>query len=44
MTKLFEEERDRIRPNLAVSPDEEWILYSKSPLPVSELMPMENFR
>jgi Tol biopolymer transport system component len=29
---------------LAVSPDEEWILFSEWPLPQSELMLMENFR
>ena len=30
--------------DLAVSPDEEWILFQKHPIPVSELMLMENFR
>jgi len=29
---------------LAVSPDEEWILYGERPAPTSELMLVENFR
>ncbi len=29
---------------LAVSPDEEWILFGRAPLPQSELMLVENFR
>jgi hypothetical protein len=29
---------------LAVSPDDEWVLFSARPLPVSELMLVERFR
>jgi hypothetical protein len=31
-------------PSLAVSPDEEWILYAECPAEKSELMLVENFR
>jgi dipeptidyl aminopeptidase/acylaminoacyl peptidase len=44
VTTLFKEEGFIPSPDLAVSPDEEWILYAKYPIPVSELMLMENFR
>ena len=44
VTTLFKEEGFIPWADLAVSPDEEWILYGKHPVPVSELMLMENFR
>jgi Tol biopolymer transport system component len=42
--EVFEEEGSRPWDFLAVSPDEEWILYAKHPVPMSELMLVENFR
>ncbi len=42
--ELCEEEGFIAFLDVAVSPDEEWILYAKRPMPVSELMLMENFR
>jgi Tol biopolymer transport system component len=44
VTTLFKEEGFIPWVDLAVSPDEEWILYGKHPVPVSELMLVENFR
>ena len=44
VTTLFKEEGFIPWADLAVSPDEEWILYGKYPVPVSELMLMENLR
>ena len=44
VTELFGKEGPSLTPGLAVSPDEEWILYSEQPLPQSELMLVENFR
>ena len=44
VTTLFKEEGFIPWADLAVSPDEEWILYGKHPVPVSELMLVENFR
>jgi Tol biopolymer transport system component/tRNA A-37 threonylcarbamoyl transferase component Bud32 len=43
-TELFRNEGLVLRSWLAVSPGEEWILYSESPIGQSELMLMENFR
>jgi Tol biopolymer transport system component len=44
VTKLFEDGDFAPGDDLAVSPDEEWILMARSPLRVSEIMLMENFR
>jgi Tol biopolymer transport system component len=44
VTKLFEEEGFIAWDFLTVSPDDEWILYGRQPIPVSELMLVENFR
>jgi hypothetical protein len=41
---VFEDEGFYPWVDLAVSPDDRWILTVKQPLPVSELMLMENFR
>jgi hypothetical protein len=41
---LLKEDGSIPRDDVAVSPNEEWILYSKQPMPVSELMLVENFR
>jgi hypothetical protein len=43
VTTLFEEKGFVPWIDLAVSPDEEWILISKQPVPTSEVMLMENF-
>ena len=43
-TKLQEEEGSYTWPDVSVSPDEKWVLYAKQPIPVSELMLVENFR
>ena len=45
VTEMFQE--DGFTPwdyPLAVSTDDEWLLYGRQPLPVSELMLVENFR
>ena len=42
--KLFEEEDFAATMDLAASPDDRWILTAQSPVPVSELMLVENFR
>ncbi|MGD8896787.1 MAG: protein kinase [Acidobacteriota bacterium] len=44
VTELFRKEGPFGHGRGAVSPDEEWILYSETPLPTSELMLVENFR
>ncbi len=45
VTELFRREGPIVfRPGLAVSPDEQWILYNRRPLDTSELMLVENFR
>jgi len=41
--ELFEERGGQAF-DLSVSPDEEWILYARRPVHISELMLMENFR
>jgi hypothetical protein len=41
--ELFEERGGQAF-DLSVSPDEEWILYGRRPVHMSELMLMENFR
>jgi hypothetical protein len=43
-TDLFRREGPVISELLAVSPDEQWILFGEEPLPTSELMLVENFR
>jgi Tol biopolymer transport system component len=45
VTELLRREGPFLHPTtLAVSPDEEWILYAENPSPTSELMLAENFR
>jgi Tol biopolymer transport system component/serine/threonine protein kinase len=45
VTELFREKGlTDFASGLEISPDEEWILFCKQPLPTSELMLMENFR
>jgi len=44
VTKLFEDGDFAPGDDVAVSPDEEWILMARKPLRVSEIMLMENFR
>jgi Tol biopolymer transport system component len=44
VTELFRNEGPFSLGSLGVSPDEEWILYNRQPLPTSELMLVENFR
>jgi dipeptidyl aminopeptidase/acylaminoacyl peptidase len=44
VTEVFQETGPVGLAGLAVSPDEEWILYDRRPLPTSELMLVENFR
>jgi hypothetical protein len=44
VTDVFREEGPFLHLWLAVSPDEEWILFSRSPLQTSELTLVENFR
>jgi Tol biopolymer transport system component len=44
VTELFRKEGPFLHYTLAVSPDEEWILYAEIPSPTSELMLAENFR
>jgi hypothetical protein len=44
ITELFRRVGSSVHWGLAVSPDEEWILYGEQARPTSELMLMENFR
>jgi hypothetical protein len=44
VTELFRKEGPFDHWSLAVSSDEEWILYSERPVGTSELMLVENFR
>jgi len=44
VTELFRRDALAEQYSLAVSPDEEWILYAEEPRYESELMLMENFR
>ena len=44
VTELFRKDGLLRNPSLAVSPDEEWLLYSDEPRPTSEVMLVENFR
>jgi hypothetical protein len=44
VTELFQKEGPFYHHWLAVSPDEEWVLYGEQPLMTSELMLVENFR
>jgi len=44
VVRVFEDDDFYPWVDLAVSPDDRWILTVKRPLPVSELMLMENFR
>jgi Tol biopolymer transport system component/predicted Ser/Thr protein kinase len=44
LTMVFEEDDVIAWDFLTVSPDEEWILFGRRPMPVSELMLVENFR
>ena len=44
VTELFRKEGPLTHASLAVSPDEEWILYDEAPSDTSELMLVENFR
>ena len=41
---LYDKALEEFNAALAVSPDEEWILYGEIPSPTSELMLGENFR
>jgi 6-phosphogluconolactonase (cycloisomerase 2 family) len=43
-TEIFRKEGPFDHMWIAVSPDEEWILYGERPAPTSELMLVENFR
>jgi Tol biopolymer transport system component/predicted Ser/Thr protein kinase len=43
-TEVFRKEGPSFHQWLAVSPDEQWLLYAEQPLGQSELMLMENFR
>ena len=44
VTEVFRTEGPFLHAWLAVSPDEEWVLYAENPSYTSELMLMENFR
>ena len=44
VTELFRKEGPFNHARLAVSPDEEWLLYGEAPADTSELMLVENFR
>ena len=44
VTELFRKDGPFFHVTMAVSPDEEWILYGEAPAATSELMLMENFR
>jgi Tol biopolymer transport system component/tRNA A-37 threonylcarbamoyl transferase component Bud32 len=43
-TPLYREEGDAVHFSLAVSPDEDWILFGRAPASQSELMLMDGFR
>jgi Tol biopolymer transport system component len=44
VTELYRKEGPLLHRFLAVSPNEEWVLYGEMPAPTSELMLVENFR
>jgi hypothetical protein len=44
VTELYRKEGPFLQRFLAVSPDEEWMLFGEQPAPTSELMLVENFR
>ena len=44
VTELLRKQGSLLHRWLAVSPDEEWLLFGEQPAPQSELMLMENFR